>query len=156
MCTFQSRCCSICMPRYFTLLEILIFWPLIRKLRYLIICFQLDLSIIISVLSALKLILFDLSHWTVREIMIYMFVDFFHRLLEYRRFVSYAKCSIWLCLTDLHRSLTKMINSGPNTDPCGTPWVTKLDSESKPLTDVYWTLWDKNDWNQSTARLLIP
>ena len=82
---------------------------------------------------------------------------FFIDVFEYRRFVSSAKCSILLCLTDLWRSLMKMINNnGPYTDPCGTPWVTKLSSESKPLTDVYWTLWDKNDWNQSTAWPFIP
>ena len=104
MCTFQCRCCSISMPRYLALLETLIFWsPVHRKLRYLVICFHLDLNIIISVLSAFRLILFDLSHWTMsareterqrdrerqretdreteREIMICVFLDFFHRLI---------------------------------------------------------------------------
>ena len=39
-----------------------------------------------------------------------------------------------------------MTNSrGPDTDPSGTPWVIKHGFVSKPLTDVYWTLWDKND-----------
>ena len=110
MCTFQSTCCSICMPKYFTLLEILLFWTLYRKLRYLVLCFRLDLNIIISVLSAFKLILFHLSHWTTRERSWFIcLLIFFIDLFEYRRFVSSAKCSIWLCLTDMWRSLMKMI-----------------------------------------------
>ena len=45
-------------------------------------------------------------------------LTFFIDLFAYRRFVSSAKYSFWLCLTDLWRSLMKMINnSGPNTDP---------------------------------------
>ena len=147
---FQSRCCSICILRYFTLLEILILWRLIRELRYLVICFRLDLDVIISVLSAFRFILYDLNRWTTREMIIYVFVGFFIVLFEYRRFVS-------SCLTDLWRSLIKMIhNRGLNTDPSGTPWVTKYSLESKPHTDVYCTFWDKNDRNQLTAWPLIP
>ena len=44
-----------------------------------------------------------------RKIMINVFIYFFIDLLIKRRFVS--KCSIWLCLIDLRRSLTNMTNN---------------------------------------------
>lgn len=66
--------------------------------------------------------------------MIYGFADFFIDLFAYRRFVSSAKCSIWICITEFWRSLMKMMNNkGLNTDPFKTPWVTKHGSESKNL-----------------------
>ena len=67
ICSFQLRCWSIWIPKYFTLVLISIFWPLIQKLRCLVICFLFRLSITSSVLSAFKLILLDFNHWTIRE-----------------------------------------------------------------------------------------
>ena len=59
---FQSRCSSKITPRYLTLLQMLIFCPLILKFRCFVICFCLGLKIIISVLLVLRLILFARSH----------------------------------------------------------------------------------------------
>ena len=54
--------------------------------------------------------------------------------------MSSAKCSIWLCLIDLCRSLMNIINrSGPKTDPCGT-LRERYGHELNLFTDVNWTL----------------
>ena len=59
---FQSRCSPKTKPRYLTLLQVLIFSPLILKFSCFVICFCLGLKIIISVLLVLRLILFARSH----------------------------------------------------------------------------------------------
>ena len=85
-----------------------------------------------------------------RKIMINVFIYFFIDLLIKRRFVS--KCCIWLCLIDLRRSLINMINnSGPKTDPCGTPWEIGYGRELNLFTDVKWTLRVTYQWNQLLA-----
>ena len=92
-----------------------------------------------------------------RKIMINVFIYFFIDLLMYKTFVLSAKCSIWLCLIDLCRSLMNIINrSGPNTDPCGTPWEIRCSRELNLFSDMNWTLWVKYEWNQLLAWPLIP
>ena len=91
-----------------------------------------------------------------RKIMINV-LNFFVGLLIWRRFVSSAKCSIWLCLIDLCRSFMNIINkSGPNTDLCGTPWEIRYGCELDLFFHVNWILWVKYQWNQLLDWPLIP
>ena len=91
------------------------------------------LSTTFSVLSAFRLILFNLRLLSTREregererererdhdLCVYWF--FLIDLFENREFVLSGKCSIWVCQTDLWSSLMKMINNRhPNTDSCWT------------------------------------
>ena len=57
-------------------------------------------------------------------------------LISVRIFVSSANINI-LLLTQSDKSLTNIKNnSGPNTDPCGTPLITSIQLEKLPFT---WT-----------------
>ena len=74
---FQSRCSSKITPRYLTLLQVLIFCPLILKFRCFVICFCLGLKIIISVLLVSRLILFARSHIDRLKEDLDLFINFF-------------------------------------------------------------------------------
>ena len=109
----------IWIPRYFTVVLISIFWTLIWKLM---------LSDFLSLWTyyyQFRLICIDTDLVrsqplnNKRKIMINVFIYFFIDLVMYKTFVLSAKCSIWLCLIDLWRSLMNIRNSsGPNTDQC--------------------------------------
>ena len=49
-----------------------------------------------------------------------------------------------------------MNNSGPKTEPWGTPYITFSEVEFVSFILVYWFLSTKNDLNQSLALLLNP
>ena len=55
------------------------------------------------------------------------------------------------------RSLIYKKNSkGPNTDPCGTPWVTSILSETVSLIIVCWILFVRYDSNQLSVSPITP
>ena len=109
----------IWIPRYFTVVLISIFWTLIWKLM---------LSDFLSLWTyyyQFRLICIDTDLVrsqplnNKRKIMINVFIYFFIDLVMYKTFVLSAKCSIWLCLIDLCRSLMNIRNSSrPNPDQC--------------------------------------
>ena len=152
---FQSRCSSKITPRYLTLLQVLIFCPLILKFRCFVICFCLGLKIIISVLLVLRLILFAWSHQEIKARSWFTYLLIFLRDFSVSsKFVSSAYwCSLEF-LTDLFKSFLKIIKSrGPSTEPCGTPWETIFLDNSFRSIEVYWTLSHIKDLNQSK---LVP
>ena len=80
-------------------------------------------NISISVLLVFRLILFDLSHRTKRDqsLLISLLICF-RDLLIRNMLVSSAKWWILLFLIETCKSLIKIRNnSGPKTEPCGTP-----------------------------------
>ena len=55
------------------------------------------------------------------------------------------------------KSIIKIMNnSGPKTEPWGTPYITFSEVEFVSFILVYWFLLTKNDLNQSLALPLIP
>ena len=101
----------------------IIFWPLKQKLRCLVICFEWDLNITISVLLTFSKILLALSHWTKleRAWLIFLFT-FFKEELTYKILVSSAKWCTDENIIALLRSLIYIRNSrGPNIEPWGMP-----------------------------------
>ena len=119
MCNVHVRCSSNIRPRYFVLVVILIFCPLILKFIFLVIVFRLGLNIIISVLSTFNKILFALSQCTVsfRSWFMCLFSDFSEEW-GYNKFVSSAKWVVDECLITLWISLMYIRNkSGPRTEP---------------------------------------
>ena len=62
-----------------------------------------------------------------------------------------------LFLIETCKSLIKIMNnSGPKTEPWGTPDITFSEVEFVLFILVYWFLLTKNDLNQSLALPLIP
>ena len=105
--------------------ESLIFWPLMRKLRCLVIILFLDLNITSSVLLVFKDSLFALIHSTTsfKSLFICLFI-FFIDLSVRIRLVSSAKWWTELNSTALCKSLISNINRrDPKTDPCGAPYL---------------------------------
>ena len=101
----------------------IIFWPFKQKLRCLVICFEWDLNITISVLLTFSKILLALSHWTKLERAWLSFLfTFFKEELTYKILVSSAKWCTDENIIALLRSLIYIRNSrGPNIEPWGMP-----------------------------------
>ena len=101
----------------------MIFCPLRRKLRCLVIYFEWDLNITISVLLTFGEILLALSHWTKleRSWLIFLFMSFKEEL-TYKILVSSAKWCTNENIITLLRLLIDIRNSrGPNIEPWGKP-----------------------------------
>ena len=126
-CEFQCRSSCSIIPKYLTWDEGLIFWPLMRKLRCLVIILFSDLNITSLVLLEFKDSLFALIHSTAsfKSLFICLFI-FFIVLSVTIRLVSSAKWWIELNSTALCKSLINNKNRrGPKADPCGTPYFKK-------------------------------
>ena len=122
-CKFQCKSSCSIIPKYLTCDEGLIFWPLIRKLKCLVMILFLGLNITSSVLLVFKDSLFALIHWTTnfKSLFICLFI-FFIDLSVRMRLVSSTKWWTELNSTYLCKSLINKINRrGPKTDHCGTP-----------------------------------
>ena len=121
--SFNARCSSIITPRYLVRFLGMIFCPLRQTLRSLVICFEWDLNITISVLLTFGEILLALSHWTKleRSWLIFLFISFKEEL-TYKVLVSSAKWCTDENIIPLLRSLIYIRNSrGPNFEPWGKP-----------------------------------
>ena len=71
--------------------------------------------------------------------------------------VSSAKRQNLSFLQTAGKSLMKMRNnSGPKTEPCGTPHITSSTSDDAPFTSTYCFLLVKYDWNQLKGIPLSP
>ena len=94
MYSLNVRCSSIIIPRYLVRFLGIIFCPLRWKLRCLVICFEWDLNVTISVLLTFSKILLALSHWTKleRSWIIFLFISF--KELAYKILISSAKWGI--------------------------------------------------------------
>ena len=91
-----------------------------------------------------------------RSWMIYLFI-FLSDLCENKILVSSAKWRIIEWEIASFRMLIYIRNSkGPSTDPCGTPWVTSILSETVSLTIVCWILFVRYDSNQLSVTPLMP
>ena len=131
------RCSSIIIPRYLVWFWGMIICPLRQKLRCLVICFEWDLNIIISVLLTFSKILLTLSHWTKleRSWLILLFISFKEELMH-KILVSSTK---WC--TDENIALLRSLiyirnNRGPNIEPWGTPNTILESSDCLLLTVV--------------------
>ena len=122
MQALNVRCSSIIIPRYLVWLSGMIFCPLSQKLGCLVICFEWDLNITISVLTMFSEILLALSHWIKLErSWLFLFISFKEEL-TYKILVSSAKWCTDENSIGLLRSLKYIRNSrGPNIEPWGMP-----------------------------------
>ena len=133
---------------------IFILCPLILKLRYFVIALVFWRKRIISVLLAFSEILVAINQWTIweRSWLIYLFI-----FLSVKMLVSSAKWRIIEWEIASFRLLIYIRNSkGPSTNPCGTPWVTSILSETGSLTIVCWILFVRCDSNQLSVTPLTP
>ena len=133
-------------PRYFTLIVGIIFWPIILKLRCLVISCFLFLKTIISVFPVLRESFFTTNPLTESfDVTVYKFDDFLRDFTNNKWLVSSSKWCTELCMIALCKSLIKSKNNtAPSTDPCGTPYVDISLSELYSLILVYWYLSFKN------------
>ena len=124
--------------RYLVWVLGIIFWPLMKKLRCLMIFFEWDLNITISVLLTFSEILLTLSHWNKLEKswLIFIFISF-KKELTYRILVSSAKWSIDENIIALLRSLIYIRNNRrPNIELWRTPNSILENSDCLLLTVV--------------------
>ena len=124
-CEFQCRSSCSIISKYLTWNEGLIFWPLMQKLRCLVVILFLGLNIRSSVLLVFKDSLFALTHSTTncKSLLICLFI--FSIDLSVRiRLVASAKWWTELNSTALCKSLINKINKrGPKTDLWGIPYI---------------------------------
>ena len=138
------------MSRYLKFLHVLIFWPLILKLRCFVICWFFGRKMIIFVLLAFRFILLARNQCHIKERSRFTCpLIFLSQLSVNRKFVSSAQQCTLQYSAELCMSLMKRIHkSGPSTEPCGTPWDTVFKEDSISLIKVYCILSQRGNLNQ--------
>ena len=158
-CEFQCKSSCSIIPKYLTYCdEGLIFWPLMRKLRCLVMILFLGLNITSSVLLVFKDSLFAQIHWTTnfKSLCICLFIFFIDLSLRIR-LVSSAERWTELNSTDLYKSSINKINRrGPKTDPCGTQYIKYFLLDWHLFTAVNCILSFRYNWSQLLVIPLIP
>ena len=95
-CEFQCKSSCSIIPKYLTCDEVLIFWPLMRKLRCLVMILFLGWNITRSVLLVFEDSLFALIHWATnfRFLFICLFIFFIDKYFQRNNITSYTRLNI--------------------------------------------------------------